>query len=181
MLTWLFRNRLRAVERTWDYDMSYARALLEADAKAFMAFAKVQGMTRYRKSIPRDAYYAAKIAGTVAEDCGPCTQLIITMGLREGMDPKVLSAIVRGDEASLTEEVRIGMRFARAVIAHASEADELRDQIVARWGAPALASLAFAVTMARVYPTLKYALGYGKACQRVVVAGTPITVLREAA
>jgi hypothetical protein len=35
-------------------------------------------------------------------------------------------------------------------------------------------SLAFAITAARVYPTSKYALGHGKACQRVVVAGETI-------
>ena len=27
----------------------------------------------------------------------------------------------------------------------------------------------------RVYPTVKYALGHGKACVRVVVGGTPVT------
>ena len=35
-------------------------------------------------------------------------------------------------------------------------------------------SLAFGLVGARIYPTLKYALGHGKACQRIVVAGEPI-------
>jgi len=29
-------------------------------------------------------------------------------------------------------------------------------------------------TAARIYPTVKYALGHGKACMRVVVGGTPV-------
>jgi hypothetical protein len=35
-------------------------------------------------------------------------------------------------------------------------------------------SLALAITAARIYPTVKYALGHGKACMRVVVGGTPV-------
>ena len=35
-------------------------------------------------------------------------------------------------------------------------------------------SLAFAITAARIYPTVKYALGHGKACMRVVVGGKPV-------
>jgi hypothetical protein len=53
-------------------------------------------------------------------------------------------------------------------------ADELRDEIVQRWGKRALVSLAFAITASRLYPTLKYALGHGRACQRIVVAGEPV-------
>ena len=44
-----------------------------------------------------------------------------------------------------------------------------------RRGRRALVSLAFAMTAARLYPTVKYALGHGKACTRVVVGGTPVT------
>lgn len=180
MLTWIIKNRLRAFEREWDYDMSYARALLDADVRAFMAFAKVQGMSRYRKDLPRDVGYAAGIIGTMAEDCGPCTQLVVTMALRDGVSARVVAAIVRDQRAELSEDVRLGVAFARAVLAHASEADELRERIVEKWGQRALVSLAFAITMSRVYPTLKYAMGRGKACQRVVIAGQPIAVLREA-
>jgi hypothetical protein len=45
---------------------------------------------------------------------------------------------------------------------------------VKRWGRLALISLAFAITAARIYPTVKYALGHGKACMRIVVDGTPV-------
>jgi hypothetical protein len=42
-------------------------------------------------------------------------------------------------------------------------------------------SLAFGLTAARLYPTLKYALGHGRACTRVTVAGTPAPLHRHAA
>ena len=52
-------------------------------------------------------------------------------------------------------------------------ADALRDEVVRRWGQKGLVALALALTTARMYPTVKYALGYGKTCSRVTVAGTP--------
>lgn len=181
MLKWLIRNRLDAFARTWDYDMSYARELLDTDIGAFMAFAKTQKMNHYRKGVPKEVHYAAKIAGLLVEDCGPCTQLVVTMALRDGVDAKAIAAVVRGDDAAMSEDIRLGVTFVRAVIAHAPVADELRARIVERWGQKGVVSLTFAVIMARMFPTLKYGLGYGQACQRVMVAGSSIAVLREAA
>ncbi len=175
MLKWLIRNRLAAFERTYGYDVSYARQILDADTRAFLAFAKLTGISRYARDVPRDVYFAAKIAGAMHEDCGPCTQLVVTMALRAGMAPVAIASIVQGLDAP-TEEIRIGASFARAVLTHDLAADELRDEIVLRWGARALVAMAFAVMSARMYPTLKYALGHGKACRRIVVAGEPIAV-----
>jgi hypothetical protein len=55
-------------------------------------------------------------------------------------------------------------------------ADPLREEIVRRWGEKGLAAIALQLTAARMYPTLKYALGYGKACSKVVVAGVAAPV-----
>jgi len=181
MLKWLIRNRLAAFERQYEYDTSYARDLLAADTRAFFAYARLQGMTKYDRDVPKDVYHAVKLVGTIAEDCGPCTQLNVAMGLRAGVEPRTLSAVVRGDEAALSPEVRLGVRYARAVLAHDAEADTLREEIVQRWGRRALIACAFALTTARMYPTLKYALGHGAACQRVVVAGEPVGVVRSVA
>lgn len=52
--------------------------------------------------------------------------------------------------------------------------------MVARWGRRGLASLALALASARVFPTVKYALGHGRACTRVVVGRTAVTARREA-
>jgi hypothetical protein len=47
----------------------------------------------------------------------------------------------------------------------------LRDEIVRRWGDRALVAIGLSMVASRMYPTLKYALGYGKACSKVTVAG----------
>jgi hypothetical protein len=44
-----------------------------------------------------------------------------------------------------------------------------------------IVSLAFASTAAIIFPTVKYALGHGIACQRVLVEGDAIPVVRAAA
>ena len=181
MLKWIIRNRLAAFERKFDYDMTYARELLAADTKAFFAFAKITGISTYRKDAPRNMYWAAKLVGTVSEDCGPCTQLVVALALDDGADAKQLAAVLANDDRALDADSRLGVQFARAALAHAPEADELRAQITQQYGPRAAISLAFALCAGRFYPTLKYALGHGKACQRVVVAGTPITVVSAAA
>jgi hypothetical protein len=181
MLTWFIKNRLAAFEKTFGYDLSYARELLEVDRSAFLTFARVQKLGAYRKDVPLAVHYAAKMVGTMAEDCGPCAQLIVTMALRDGVDPKLVSAIVRRDDEALPEDVWLGVAFARATLARDPAADALRETIIAKWGQRALISIAFGLTVSRVYPTIKYALGHGKACQRIVVEGAPIVVARSAA
>ena len=174
MLKWLIKNRLTAFQNKFGYNVDYARQILDADAGAFFRFARLSGLSSYRRDVPRDVHYAAKLTSTVLEDCGPCTQLMVTMALADGVDPRTLASILDGGEAILSDDVRLGIRFARAVAAHDIAADELRDDILRRWGPRALVSLAFAITAGRLYPTIKYALGHGKACHRIVVAGETI-------
>jgi hypothetical protein len=181
MLKWLIRRRIQAFEASFQYDMSYARDILAADPRALMAFSKVAAVSNYKRDVPVDVYYAVKLVGTLAEDCGPCTQLLVTMALREGVDGRTLAAILAGHDDRLSEPVRLGVEFARATLAHEAAADALRDSLVARFGRRGLVSLAFALAAARVFPTVKYALGHGRACQRVVVAGEAVPVVRAAA
>lgn len=180
MLRWFIRRRLAAFEREFDYDMSYARDVLDADLGAFLRFAQITSVTGFRRGVSAEVCYAAKLVGTMAEDCGPCTQLMVTMALKEGVDRRVIAAVLRGDLDAVGSDVRLAVLFARATLARAAAADDLRDEVVRRWGSRGLVSLAFGLVGARVYPTLKYALGHGKACQRVEVLGERVAVARVA-
>jgi hypothetical protein len=181
MLKWLIRRRLAAFQRKYDYNVDYARDILEADTAALLRFGRLDGLSRYRRDVPFDAYYAAKLIGTLVEDCGPCTQLVVAMALHDGVAPRTIAGVLEGNDEALDGDARLGVQFARATLAHDPAADPLRDEIVRRWGPRALVSLAFAIAAARLYPTIKYALGHGKACQRVVVAGEPIAPRARAA
>ncbi|MDQ3335057.1 MAG: hypothetical protein M4D80_07840 [Myxococcota bacterium] len=166
------------VEKKYSNDIDYAREILAADTRAFFAFGKILAIGNYRKDVPKNIYWSAKLVGTVSEDCGPCTQLLVAMALEDGVDRSVISAVLAGNDAALPADVLLGVKFARAALAHAPEADEYREQIAKLHGPRAVLSLAFAICVARFYPTLKYALGHGKACQRVTVAGENIVVAR---
>ena len=181
MLKWLISKRLDVFERTYDYDVSYAREILAVDTRAFFAWARVSGLSGYRRDVPRDVVCAVALVGTMVEDCGPCTQLMVTMGLRDGVDAKTIADVLRGRHDELSDAVRLGVRYAEAVLQRSPEANPLREDVLRRWGPRALVSLAFALTASRLFPTLKYALGHGQACQRVVVAGERLHVLRGAA
>jgi hypothetical protein len=175
MLKWFLKRKLDAFERAYSYDISYARELLDADPAALIAYSKVVGMAGYRKGVPRDPWFAAGIAAVLAEDCGPCTQLGVDRASEAGVPSEVVRAVVAGDVDAMPDDVALAYRFARASLDRAPEADELRDEVVRRWGPRGLVSLAFAITSARMFPTLKSALGHAEACTRVRVAGEFVT------
>ncbi|MEN3975982.1 hypothetical protein [Emcibacter sp. SYSU 3D8] len=181
MLKWLMRRRIGALERDFGYDASYMRDILNADRAAFMAMSRTLAMAQYHKDIPAAAWHAAKITAVMQEDCGPCTQIAVTMAERDGVDPGVLRALLAGEESRMPEDVMLAWRYARGVIAHDAEAAALRGLILGRWGPRSLVSIAFAITGARLFPTLKYALGHGQACVRITVAGDAVPVARRAA
>lgn len=144
-----------------------------------LTFGKVQGLSKYRKDVPLAAWCAAGLVAVMAEDCGPCTQLGIDMAEREGVDPAILRAVVARDYTAMPYEVALAVRFAEATLRHAPQADDLREEVVRQFAKRGLISLAFAIVAARTYPTLKYALGHGRACMRLTIGGEARPVLRE--
>ena len=174
MLKAIFSRVIDGFERQWGYDASYMRHLLRASTASFWKFSLVTGVVD-RKAAPAEALAAAGIVGTLAEDCGPCTQIGVDMAVAGGVRPEVLRAILAGDETTMGETAALAWRFAHASLARdLATVDPLRDEIVRRWGDRALVAISLSLMTARMYPTLKYALGYGKACSKVVVAGTAV-------
>jgi hypothetical protein len=162
-------------EKEWDYDMSYARDMMASNWNAFRGFGAVAKLGALRGVAPAEAVSAAKIATTMAEDCGPCTQLLVTMAEREGVDSATLRAIVARDVSAMPAAPALGYRFAQATLAHdLAELDRLRAEIAQRWGKSGVVELSLAIAIARIYPTVKYAMGYGHACQQIRVAGATV-------
>ena len=172
MIKWTLHKAIDKFEREWHYDASYMREMIEASPRAAWLFARVTALGQFRRDVPIDAWSAAGITAVRHEDCGPCTQLAVTMAERAGVSPAVLRALLEDRPDAMPPDVALVWKFTRATLAHDAAADAYRDAIVKRWGRRALVSVAFAITAARIYPTVKYALGHGKACMRVVVGGT---------
>src|SRR5215475_7588326 len=179
MLKWLFRRGVSALERQWKYDASYVREIIDASPLAAWRFFGAARLGHYRRDVPLEAWVAAGITAVRSEDCGPCTQLGTAMAERQGVRPEILRAILTDEVAAMPDEVALAWRFTKATLAHDPAADDYRAEILERWGRRAVVSLAFAISGSRIYPTVKYAMGHGKACTRVVVGGTPVVFDRE--
>jgi len=174
MVKWLMRRGIAAFERQWHYDASYLHEIIEASPRAAWMFSRAAAIGKYRKDVPAAAWAAAAITAVRHEDCGPCTQLGVSMAERAGVDAKILRAVLAEDPAAMPDDAALAWRFTRATIDRDPSADQYRDEIIRRWGPRAVISLAFAMVASRIYPTVKYAMGHGKACTRIVVGGTPI-------
>jgi hypothetical protein len=174
MIKWFLRKAIDRFERTWNYDAGYMRDLIDISPRAAWLFSRVTALGQFRPDIPIEAWCAAGLTAVRHEDCGPCTQLGVAMAERAGVSPAVLRAVLTDNPEAMPPDVRLVWNFTRATLAHDLAADEYREAIVKRWGRRALVSVAFAITASRLYPTVKYALGHGKACMRVVVGGAPV-------
>lgn len=176
MVRWLLWRTIKSFERKWNYDASYLKEIVDLSPWAAWKFTLATTLGSYSRDVPRPALFAAGITALRSEDCGPCTQLAITMAEQQGVRPEILQALLKDDVAAMPEDVALAWRFTRATLAHDAAADDYRDEVISRWGRRAVVTLAFAITTARMYPTVKYAMGHGKTCSRVIVNGAPLAI-----
>jgi hypothetical protein len=180
MLKGMLTRWIDGFERQWGYDAGYMRDVIRISPASLVKFA-LGTRAANPKAAPPEALFAATLVGVLAEDCGPCTQLGVDMAVAGGLDPKVVRAVLAGDEAAMGETALLAFRFAHASLARdMATADPLRDEIVRRWGEKALVAISLSLVASRMYPTLKYALGHGKTCSRVVVDGVAAPVAHVA-
>jgi hypothetical protein len=179
MIRWFLRKGVRKFERDWNYDAAYMHDLIDASPRAAWMFSRAAALGQFRRNIPLEPWFAAGITSVRSEDCGPCTQLGVQMAERSGVRPEVLRAVLTDNVAAMPPDVALVWKFTRATLAHELSASEYREEIIKRWGRLALVSIAFAITAGRIYPTVKYALGHGMACTRIVVGGAPVVLDRS--
>jgi hypothetical protein len=169
MIRYLFNKMLLAMKTRYDYDVHYMQDILKTSLGAFLKLMGFQTMSSHSGNLPPEPLYAARLRAIIWDDCGPCTQLVVNMALEEKVDPEMVRAIIDRNLDKLPEEIALVVQFTEFVLAHNPEADDLREQIVALWGQEGLITIAYCISSYRVYPALKYAMGYGKTCSRVTV------------
>jgi alkylhydroperoxidase family enzyme len=163
-----------AFERQWNYDASYLREIVEVSPGAAWRFMLATRLCSHAQNVPREALAAAALTAARAEGCGLCTQLAVAMAERQGVHPDDLRAILRDDADSMSSDAALAWRFTKGVLAHDPSANEFRRAVADRWGGSAIAALALEMTAARMYPTVKCALGHDESCVRLTVAGVPV-------
>ncbi|MEH2533280.1 alkylhydroperoxidase/carboxymuconolactone decarboxylase family protein YurZ [Bradyrhizobium sp. AZCC 1588] len=134
MRNWIARRSLRAFAKRYGYDVSYLEMMLNESPAAFFKFAPIMKAAAHREAVPTDASFAAKIVGALAEDCGPCTQLVVDMALEAGMAKDQIEAVLRRDPRAMNDATMLGFRFADAVVRRSANDDEFRDAVRAQWG-----------------------------------------------
>lgn len=180
MYGWLARRFMRYFEQRYDYDMSHMRALLTASPRGFRRFVKILAVSGHNEGVPAEAAFAARLVATISEDCGPCTELVVRMGLEAGVPEAQIEAVLERSYQAMSEDTALAVTFAERVLAHDPEAESVRENVRARWGEGGLATLALAIAISRVFPMLKAGLGYAKECRRIELGGRAIPVNRAA-
>ncbi len=179
MIRYAFNKMLLAMKDRYDYDVRYQQDILKTSRGAFLKFMAFQTMSSHAGNLPVGPLFAARIRAIIWDDCGPCTQLVVNMALEAKLDPDLVRAIIDRDLNNLPEEIALVAQFTELVLAHNPEADDLREKIVALWGTEGLITIGFAISSYRVYPALKYTLGYGTACSRIQVNDSSLAPKRE--
>jgi len=180
MMKSLLHWTVRRFERQWKYDAQYMHDVVNASPSAVWKFGLLQPMSQHRQDVSKEAWHAAHLAGALCEDCGPCVQLCIDMATNDGVAPERLAALIRGDLDDAGPDAALGFRYGMAVATDADTVLPLVEEARARYGERGLVSLAFSVTTARMYPTLKRGLGHGAVCAKVLVRDETIAVKRAA-
>ena len=181
MRSWIARRMLRRANQRYGYDTRYLELILKASSSAFFKFAALYKAANHREVVPVEASFAAKICGAMAEDCGPCTQLVVDMALQAGMASDQIEAVLRANTRAMSEATVLAFCFADAVVRRSTNDDEYRDAVRAQWGDNGVVDLTMALQMSRMFPMVKMALGYAKECRRVTVDGHDVDVIKRAA
>ena len=171
MLKNLIERLIRKQEAMTGESADFMRDLYAGSPAGFRRFALFLPMSRHRGALPLDAACAVRIAAVHAEDCGPCLQTVVNLSLAAGAGARTIRAAVEGNLPAMDEETRLAFEFARLLCARNPEAEDIRGEVERRWGKAGISEIALAIASTRVFPTVKRAMGYGQACQRVVIAG----------
>ncbi len=162
-------QQLDAFAAAYDYDVDYLRATLEGSRAVFERFTDAQGLSSVRRALPRDAHFIARVATMRGEDCGPCTLLNLKMALEAGVPRELLETALSRPEA-LPGALADVWAHAAATVEGATFDGERAQRLRLAYGDAGFVELAAAITGARLYPTMKRALGYGERCAPVSLA-----------
>jgi alkylhydroperoxidase family enzyme len=160
MLRRLILGRIGAIEKDWGVSLEYCKFILRVSLRAFFKFGKFMAVDEYRRVLPADPCYVARIVAVRDADCGTCVQIALKQALKAGVPAEQLRAALDGNPDALPEASRDAYRFAETVVTASSEQEALRERIRQRFGDEGLIEMALAIAACRTFPLVKRALGY---------------------
>ncbi|MEM7356879.1 MAG: hypothetical protein AAF657_39060 [Acidobacteriota bacterium] len=169
MLATLVERTIVRQERDFGQKMDYLRDIAGASLVGFAKYALFIPMSRHRTAVAADVAAVAWIVAMQHEDCGPCLQITVDHALAEGVDPQLVRATLAGDLNALATPLPEVYRYAEAVVTQDPKATALAERLEDLLGKKVLVDLALGIASARVFPTLKRALGHARSCSLVQV------------
>lgn len=155
---------IQAFAQQFDYDTGYLEQMLDASPGAYEAFAAAEPMSLFRRDLPLEAHFIARVAAMLGEDCGACAQLNLRMAVEAGVDRGLLAMMLEQPTAlpALLGDV---YRHTRDVAGHGQVDRERAARIRQGYGEAGFAELAVVIAGSRIYPAAKRALLRDEACQ----------------
>jgi len=172
------RRALEKFGSRYNYDVGYMRDMLDIAPRAFFKFSPLSRLAAHREVVPAEAATAAKILGTLAEDCGPCVQLNIDIAREAGVDDSQITAIVQHDVPAMNEATALAYHFASAILKQSPDVMARREAVRSAWGDKGVIELTLALQISRVFPMLKTGLGYAESCQRLQLGQRQLDIAR---
>lgn len=163
-----YRQMIDDFESRYKYDSTYMRELLEHSPGGFTKFANFLPLSDHREKLSPEDYWVAKLAAMQVEDCGDCLQLNVRMALEAGVSRPVIEAIVNRGSV-LPQNLMDIYDYAKSVAGHALIDSGLMDRIDARYDKGELLEFGLCIATAKVFPTIKRALGYVRSCSLVEI------------
>jgi hypothetical protein len=172
MIRFVLRKVIDTAEVSFGESLDYLRLMLRASVGAFFQFAKLTGVSRYRRALPLGPFHVVRIVAALHEDCGPCVQTTVNIARKEGIAPTVLRSIVDRRPEALPEELADVFHFVDKVLRRTGDEEGLREKIRVRYGRhgdAALSEIALVLSSARAFPVTKRVLGYATSCENVKI------------
>ena len=154
---------IRRAERQTGEDVGWMRDVSALGRRAFYRLGGFFRFANHRGAAPVDMALLARLGAVMAEDCGPCTRIVVRFAGQAGVSPGKLRAALAGG-SGLEGDSDLAYRFGRAVASSGPEVDAIGEAIEARHGRNIRTELAVAAAAARVYPAIKRGLGYARTC-----------------
>lgn len=161
-------QRTQEFGRQYHYDVGYIEALLDHSPTAFMKLQNCLPLLSHREKLSPEEFWVAKLATTQVEDCGECLQLNVRMAVEAAVPKEMVEAVLRGGEA-LPGNLRDVYRYVTSIAANDSVSDDVMSRIEARYDRGARLELGLCIASAKLFPTLKRAIGHAKSCSLIAL------------
>ena len=167
MIAPLIEHQIKRTEKQLGERLDYLRDIADTSVSALLKFGLIMPMANHRSAAPVDAYYVARLVTGQFEDCGTCVQIEVNLAQSEGVDIGVIRAVLAQDIEALPEPLAAVYSFTEAVLRQDPNVNRHVDRCVRLFGKKGTIDVAFGIAAARIFPTVKRALGHAVSCEIV--------------